>query len=246
MLELYDADAGAVTPVVPTRPGRLRTYTAAVVKGERGRIAGLRSHLLADLIRRIGEQHRLVVTASHGGEAPQADWEALNIHPLEAVPGPPEPLDVGIGPRPAGAGGRWLRGAAVEADAIEADGDGSSAAAVSGRGLDPLALRLALLREHYRRQVTLGWKEVAEASRVLGEWRRQVATWANSPSKPMCAQYTSDIRAAFDDDLDAPAALRLLSVLAEDAGIPAGSKFETFAWADHLLGLDLARDIGRF
>ena len=38
---------------------------------------------------------------------------------------------------------------------------------------------------------------------------------------------------------------QLVAALAADPQIPAGSKFESFAWTDHLLGLDLARDIGR-
>jgi cysteinyl-tRNA synthetase len=31
----------------------------------------------------------------------------------------------------------------------------------------------------------------------------------------------------------------------EKEDLPSGSKLETFLWADHYLGLDLARDIGR-
>jgi cysteinyl-tRNA synthetase len=61
----------------------------------------------------------------------------------------------------------------------------------------------------------------------------------------MCAQYTGDVFAAFDDDLDSPAALRTLHALAADAEIPPGSKFEAFAYLDRLFGLDLARDVGR-
>ena len=61
----------------------------------------------------------------------------------------------------------------------------------------------------------------------------------------MCAEYVGDFAAAFDDDLDTPAALRVLRNLEKDGEIPPGAKFETFAHADHLLGLDLARDIGR-
>jgi cysteinyl-tRNA synthetase len=58
---------------------------------------------------------------------------------------------------------------------------------------------------------------------------------------PVAAQ----IAAAFDDDLDTPAALRSLRQLDEDQDVPPGSKFESFAHADQLLGLDLARDVGR-
>jgi cysteinyl-tRNA synthetase len=247
VLGLYDADAGAVTPIVPTRPGQLRIYTTGVAETGQERLTGLRRYLLADLVRRVAERHRLVVRAWHGGEAlPRGDQEALNVHPLEAAPEPPGALDVGIGARAAGLAAHWLHSAAVEPGDVEAGAGGSYAAAVGGRGLDPLALRLALLGEHYRRPVKLTWDELAGTDRALGEWRRQVAVWANSPSKPMHASYTSDVRAAFDDDLDVPAALRVLAALADDAGIAPGSKFESFVYVDHLLGLDLAREVGRF
>lgn len=113
------------------------------------------------------------------------------------------------------------------------------------RGLDPLALRFAFLDHRYRQQLNLTWAVLEAADRTVRRWRERVAEWARSPSKAMCAQYVSEFTAAFDDDLDTPAALRVLRSLEKDSEVPPGSKFETFAYADHLLGLDLARDIGR-
>ena len=113
------------------------------------------------------------------------------------------------------------------------------------RGLDPLALRLAFLEQRYRQQMNLTWDSLAGADRTVRRWRERVAEWARSPSKAMCAQYVGEFTAAFDDDLDTPAAVRVLRALEKDGEIPPGSKFETFAHADRLLGLDLARDIGR-
>jgi cysteinyl-tRNA synthetase len=116
---------------------------------------------------------------------------------------------------------------------------------ISGRGLDPLALRLAFLEQRYRQQMNLTWASLAAADRTVRRWRDRVAQWARSPSQQMCAQYVGQFTAAFDDDLDTPAAIRVLRALEKDSEIPPGSKFETFAHADRLLGLDLARDIGR-
>jgi cysteinyl-tRNA synthetase len=116
---------------------------------------------------------------------------------------------------------------------------------LSARELDPLALRFAFLDHRYRQQLNLTWAVLEAADRTLRRWRERVAEWATSPSKAMCAEYVSDFHAAFDDDLDTPAALRVLRALEKDGEIPPGSKFETFAHADHLLGLDLARDVGR-
>jgi cysteinyl-tRNA synthetase len=116
---------------------------------------------------------------------------------------------------------------------------------LTARGLDPLALRFAFLDHRYRQQLNLTWAVLEAADRTLRRWRGRVAEWARSPSKPISAEYVRDFAAAFDDDLDTPAALRVLRSLEKDSEIAPGAKFETFAHADHLLGLDLARDIGR-
>jgi cysteinyl-tRNA synthetase len=116
---------------------------------------------------------------------------------------------------------------------------------VTGRGLDPLAVRLAFLDHRYRQQMNLTWETLTAPDGTVRRWREQVADWANEPSKPMCADYWARITGALDDDLDTPAALRALRELARDSGIPAGSKFETFAAADRVLALDLVSLVGQ-
>jgi cysteinyl-tRNA synthetase len=116
---------------------------------------------------------------------------------------------------------------------------------VVDRGYDPLALRLAFLGTRYRQQANLSWAEIAGAHKTLSRWRAAVAAWAEEPSKPMCAEVQQGVLEAFSDDLDTPRALQLLRAFEKDDTMPAGCKFETFAWADRLLGLDLARDVGR-
>ncbi|MCW2671413.1 MAG: Cysteine--tRNA ligase [Frankiales bacterium] len=116
---------------------------------------------------------------------------------------------------------------------------------VVDRGYDPLALRLAFLGTRYRQQANLSWAEIAGAHKTLSRWRAAVAAWAEEPSKPMCAEVQQGVLEAFSDDLDTPRALQLLRAFEKDDTMPAGCKFETFAWADRLLGLDLAREVGR-
>jgi cysteinyl-tRNA synthetase len=113
------------------------------------------------------------------------------------------------------------------------------------RGLDPLAARLAFLEHRYRQQTNLTWETLTAADGTVRRWRDQVADWADEPSRPMSAEYWSRITTALDDDLDTPAALRVLRELARDPQIPAGSKFETFSSADRVLGLDLVSLVGR-
>jgi cysteinyl-tRNA synthetase len=118
-------------------------------------------------------------------------------------------------------------------------------AGLAGRGLDPLALRLVLLGRRYRDPLTVTWPALSAAGAELASWRGLVADWATLPSRPLSAAHRRRIAAAFDDDLDTPAALAVLRDLAPDTAVPPGARFETFADADRLFGLDLVRDVGR-
>src|SRR3954453_4502731 len=116
---------------------------------------------------------------------------------------------------------------------------------VTERGLDPLSLRLFFLTGRYRQQMNLTLDALTAADKRLTRWRARVAEWAEAPSEARAADYAQRIADAFDDDLDTPTALVVLGELDKDGDVAPGAKFETFAWADRLFGLDLARDIGR-
>jgi hypothetical protein len=226
VLELPDAGHERPAPVQPARPGLLNIWVASPDQP--------RPCLLADLVARVAERHHL--RASVSGPAP-ADWAVLNVHPADVTAGPPEPLDVAVVPANAAAHGP----AGSPAHRVEP----GPAGPVDITGVDPLALRLALLQRPYRAGADLTPDDLKAAAEILTGWRALVTRWARSPSKPMCAQYVGDFLGALDDDLDTPAALRTLAALAADQVIPDGSKFETFAYLDRFLGLDLAREVGR-
>jgi len=116
---------------------------------------------------------------------------------------------------------------------------------VHDRGLDPLALRLAFLQHHYRQQMNLTWDVITGAQTTLTRWRRRVADWAQSPSEAIHEPTRTEVHEAFANDLDTAAALQALHRLERDVSVGDGAKFETFAHADRLLGLDLVRDVGR-
>ena len=93
----------------------------------------------------------------------------------------------------------------------------------------------------------LAWLDgtgLEEATEELAAWRRLVAGWAEEPSKPMCAEVQESLLAALADDLRTPDAVAALRG-SLDLDLPGGCLFETWAWADRLLGLDLAADVGR-
>jgi hypothetical protein len=137
--------------------------------------------------------------------------------------------------------------------AASASGIVGGAASPAGRlvalGEEPLSVRMKLMQHGYREELSGDLSpcdgEPDAAAKELARWRELVAGWARSPSGAMSRQHAEAVVAAFADDLDTAAALRALAALADDPGVPDGVKFETFAAADRLFGLDLARDIGR-
>ena len=112
-------------------------------------------------------------------------------------------------------------------------------------GQDPLALRLAFLGSRFRQQTNLTWDSIAAADVTLRRWRTRVAEWAEHPSAPIPHKTLTDFVTALEQDLDTPRALAELRAVERDSGIAPGARFEFFALADRILGLDLVRDVGR-
>ena len=245
MLRLYRPETGQAEPLVPGHRGELRILSRSGPPD----LAGLGDLLLPDLIRRTAEWHRLRVASAQpgadAGPAFRSAASALNLRPPDTDDlGPAADVCTGQDGGPP-ADGRWARSGPVTFPADLGGTGPDPLAGLGARGLDPLALRLVLLGRRYRDPLTVTWPALAAAGAELASWRGLVADWANLPSRPLSAAHRGRIAAAFDDDLDTPAALAVLRELADDASVPPGARFETFADADRLFGLDLVRDVGR-
>jgi hypothetical protein len=180
--------------------------------------ADLRVHVVADVLRRVAERRRRSVLLGPPREPP---LDELNVKPSNWQPDGDADLHVSDQLIP----GRCLLVAPSPA---------------SWPDTNPLSIRLAMLRTHYREPL------VADASLdQLERWRDLVAEWANSPGKPMAASYVAAAEEALGDDLNTPAALATMDRLATDPEISPGSKFESFVHLDLILALDLVSAIGR-
>jgi hypothetical protein len=237
--------------VRPAHRGEFRVLVAARRTG----LGQVRAYLAADILRRLSERSRLTPTVidllpDHVDDLRAACGE-LNIHPPRHTLTPPvtedqltglfadgirEPVfDVGITTAPTqGAvqalAGFWIEvaGLAERLEVME----------------EPLSVRMMLLTHGYGAPVGYG-ADLDGAASTLACWRELVARWARSPSGPLSRRYADAVTAAIAADLDTAAALREMAALADDPGEPDGVKFETFAALDMLLGLDLARDVGK-
>ena len=249
MLRFRDDRTGSLAELTLDPSVPLRVYVDGDSCGPELGLRGLRVLVVADVLLRIAELSGLqvvAVLAAAGGSLAGLEQTvaALGLHPL--------PVAGTAGEADALLGGRaHVRVAASAAG----HGDGGERVLIGvgpaddltpdGRAGDPLALRLALLWCPYRQAVELTEAALAEAEDTVSRWRHAVAKWAAEPSRPIPAETAHRISVAFDNDLDTVAALDVLVNLESDGEAPAGAKFETFAFADRVLGLELVREIGR-
>ncbi|MET7606326.1 hypothetical protein ABZS96_28200 [Streptomyces avermitilis] len=224
MLRITDAGTGEPTDV---RPG-LTGVHAHVARAD---TSALRVLLVADVLARALELGGtpVVMVADPPAEL-RARADALGIRRAETdalgggqilhVLGPEDPVADGI-----------------RVEVAPASGPAESAESSS-------AVRLALLAHPRSGPVDLDSGALTEAQETLARWRKTVALWANHPSKPIPEHVRQELRTAWEDDLDILAVLDVLRRLERADDVPDGARFESYAYADRLLGLELTREIG--
>ncbi|WP_079158834.1 hypothetical protein [Streptomyces sp. SAT1] len=241
VLRITDARTGEPVDAAPARRGLTRIEAHASGFDA----TGLRVLLVADLLVRALELGGTPVWALLTGDREQAELRAgaaaLGIHPFEdsrglgAALGEAQVVHVAREDDDGATGGVRLAVAPVDA----------ALPVTPAPGGDPAAWRLALLAQPRTRRVRLDADTLDEAGATLARWRGAVADWARRPSRPIPDDVRAELRAAWEDDLDIPAALGVLERAASRPDLPDGARFETYAYADRLLGLDLALAVGR-
>ena len=253
MLRLLDARSRFAVEIQPARRGLLRVCAHAPETSQAADLTGLRVLLVADLLARTAELRKLQVLTvlAFVGQPPGqlTDFEqaagALGMHSPQARASHDDaqaalggPIDVHLVSGRGAAEGA-LEGLAVPVGVARVEPPGHESLRSH-----PLAARLVLLSVPYYQPADLADGQLTEAAGTVRRWRRQVAEWAELPSRPMAADTAAAIRSAFDE-LDTVHALALLRDLSLDASTPAGAKFETFLYADRVLGLGLPGEIGQ-
>ncbi|MCX4976292.1 MULTISPECIES: hypothetical protein [unclassified Streptomyces] len=224
MLRITDVRTGEPTDAVRAR----RALARVRVHVPTADTSALRVLLVADVLARALEIGGTpAVTAADPPEELRVRADALGIRRAEAG-------TAGAGP---------ALHVLVQGDTAPEDDIRIEVAPVTGTA-DPALLRMILLATPRREPVDLATADLEGARETLARWRKAVATWATRPSKPVPEAVRQELRAAWEDDLDVPAVLEVLRRVESDEGIPDGARFETYAYADRLLGLELTRDIG--
>lgn len=121
---------------------------------------------------------------------------------------------------------------------------GKAPASVLGNH-DPAALRLLLLRFAHTCPAIISTARLHRAEETLQRWRYKVAMWADMRPGPIVSDIVSAARDSLGASLDTVAVLKNLHRLEVQPHIPSGSKFETFAYLDRVLALDLCYLVGK-
>ncbi|MFF4794012.1 hypothetical protein ACFY2M_30550 [Streptomyces sp. NPDC001276] len=242
MLRIIDARTGEPVDAAPARRGLTRVEAHASGCDA----SGLRVLLVADILVRALELSGTPVWSLLSGGREQAQElraaaATLGIRPFEdgrgtgTALGEAQIVHVAVEGVDTATGGVRIAVAPVDA----------TVPAVPARDDDPAAWRLALLSRRHTRHVRLDEAALDDARRTLARWRAAVADWARQPSRPVPDEVRGRLRGAWEDDLDVPAVLRVLEWVGTDPDLADGARFETYAYADRLLGIDLTRDLGR-
>lgn len=105
------------------------------------------------------------------------------------------------------------------------------------QGVDPMAIRLALLSHHYREDREWTSDDVPRAQERLGRWRSALGR----PDGPAAEATLAEVRRSLADDLDAPGALRAVDRWVADqrdrGGSDAGAPGVVSRAIDALLGI---------
>ena len=109
---------------------------------------------------------------------------------------------------------------------------------VIAKGLDPLAIRLALLEHRYRSQMDLTWNSISASHKNLNRIREKMQEWSKSNGM-FDENYIKQFESALNEDLDTNKVLQLLRSLEKDENVSNGDKFQTVLKFDEVLGLDL-------
>jgi cysteinyl-tRNA synthetase len=112
------------------------------------------------------------------------------------------------------------------------------------RGIDPRSFRWLTFQTRYRSEMDFTWDAMEDADRRVKQLRRHMAEWAPASTDvgDDAKAFDARFREAIADDLDLPAAVRVVNELDRSADVPPGQKYALLASWDAVLGLDVERE----
>jgi cysteinyl-tRNA synthetase len=114
---------------------------------------------------------------------------------------------------------------------------------IAEQGEDPLAFRLLCFGTRYRGEMDFSWEALEAEGRRLTRLRQRMADWAEAERgerSPAAAELDRRFRESVADDLDLPAAVKVMGQTVS-ADVSDGERYDLLSSWDAVLGLDLER-----
>jgi cysteinyl-tRNA synthetase len=105
------------------------------------------------------------------------------------------------------------------------------------KGIDPAAIRLELIKTHYRANADFSMQGLKDSARTIERWRKfQAAAQAGDPGQPK-ANVQDQVSKALSDDLNIAGALGAINAWIKDTSEPTQADAKTLDTFDQIIGV---------
>ncbi|MCC6676083.1 MAG: cysteine--tRNA ligase [Phycisphaerales bacterium] len=107
------------------------------------------------------------------------------------------------------------------------------------KGIEPAALRLELIKTHYRSNANFTMQGLADSQKTVERWRRfaQLASSKPGPASDASARAARAFAEAMSDDLNIAAAIAAINTMVGEVSAPAAGDVEVLRMFDAALGI---------
>ena len=105
------------------------------------------------------------------------------------------------------------------------------------KGIEPAAIRLELIRTHYRSNANFTFQGLADSQRMIERWRRLQAASSGMGDSTGESRVLRDFAAGMSDDLNVSAAIAALNSWSSEIAIPGAAEQRALRQIDDVLGV---------
>lgn len=105
------------------------------------------------------------------------------------------------------------------------------------KGIDPAAVRLELIKTHYRANADFSMQGLSDSAKQIARWRRFIGVAESGPSGQRNTLVEQRVTDALSDDLNIAGAIGAINTWIKETAEPTKSDAETFKLFDDILGV---------
>ncbi|MBL4808604.1 MAG: cysteine--tRNA ligase [Phycisphaerales bacterium] len=108
---------------------------------------------------------------------------------------------------------------------------------LTDKGIDPAAVRLELIKTHYRANADFSMQGLADSAKQIARWRRFIEAAQSGPKGQTNTIVQDQVAKALSDDLNIAGALGVINTWIKNTDTPSQADTQTFNLFDQILGV---------